>query len=117
VAQRLARRLCQHCAEEHIVTADELPTALGIAPGTPIPPLMRPVGCNRCSNTGYRGRVALHEIMTVSESIERLAVARASAAEIQRAAQEEGLETLLQDGWAKVLEGTTSLEELFRVVK
>ena len=117
VAQRLARRLCQHCAEEHIVTADELPTALGIAPGTPIPPLMRPVGCNRCSNTGYRGRVALHEIMTVSENIERLAVARASAAEIQRNAQEEGMETLLQDGWAKVLEGTTSLEELFRVVK
>jgi type IV pilus assembly protein PilB len=117
VAQRLARRLCAHCSENHVVRAEELPLALGIAPGTPVPVLQKPVGCSRCSNTGYRGRVALHEIMTVSEDIERLAVARASSAEIMRTAQSEGMETLLQDGWAKVQDGTTSLEELFRVVK
>jgi type IV pilus assembly protein PilB len=117
VAQRLARRLCSHCAEEHTVTAAELPKALNYPADKPVPTLMRGVGCQRCSNTGYRGRVALHEIMPVDESIERLTVSQASTAEILRAAQANGMETLLQDGWAKVQDGVTSLEELFRVVK
>jgi type IV pilus assembly protein PilB len=74
------------------------------------------VGCSSCSHTGYRGRLALHEVMTVGEEIERLAVGRASAATIAKAAQEGGMETLREDGLAKVISGDTSLEELFRVV-
>jgi type IV pilus assembly protein PilB len=118
VAQRLARRLCQHCCEDHEgVTVSQLPKALKVPEDTKIPTLKKPVGCQRCSNTGYRGRVALHEIMVVDESIERLTVSQSATAEIMRAAQEAGMETLLEDGWAKVQEGVTSLEELFRVVK
>jgi type IV pilus assembly protein PilB len=79
--------------------------------------LYKPAGCSSCSNTGYRGRLALHEMMPVTEEIERLAVDRASSAEIARRATSQGMETLLEDGWAKVQEGLTSLEELFRVVK
>ncbi|MGC4174070.1 GspE/PulE family protein [Demequina sp.] len=118
VAQRLARRLCSHCSEEHTgVTVEQLPKSLGMPADYVVPTLMKAVGCSRCSNTGYRGRVALHEIMVVDEAIERLTVSQSSTADIMRAAQDAGMETLLEDGWAKVVEGTTSLEELFRVVK
>ncbi|MDN4472787.1 GspE/PulE family protein [Demequina zhanjiangensis] len=117
VAQRLARRLCDHCAVEYKIEEKEIPANVGWVEGDTLPVVYRPVGCQRCSNTGYRGRVALHEVMTVDEELERLAVAHASAAEIGRKARENGMETLLMDGWAKVLEGTTSVEELLRVVK
>ncbi|GIG54629.1 GspE/PulE family protein [Demequina activiva] len=117
VAQRLARRLCEHCAVEYTMTREEIPDSITWDATQPPPTVFRPEGCQRCSNTGYRGRVALHEIMVVNEEIERLAVARASAAEIGRAARANGMETLLMDGWAKVLNGTTSVEELFRVAK
>ncbi len=82
----------------------------------PAPTLYRAVGCQVCSNTGYRGRVALHEVMAVTEELERLAVARASSAEIGRVAIEQGMTTLRQDGWAKVLLGITTIEEILRVV-
>ena len=118
VAQRLARRLCPHCAVEHKgVTVDMLPKSLEYPADQPVPTLMKAGGCNRCSNTGYRGRVALHEIMLVDEAIERLTVGRASTNEILRAAQANGMETLIQDGWAKVVDGITSIEELMRVAK
>ncbi|WP_296666857.1 ATPase, T2SS/T4P/T4SS family [Demequina sp.] len=117
VAQRLARRLCSHCAVEYQVTAEQLPAAVNWNPAENVPPLMRPHGCSRCSNTGYRGRVALHEVMVIDEDIERLTVGRASSAEIARAAEAKGMESLFMDGWAKVMDGTTSLEELLRVVK
>ena len=117
VAQRLARRLCEHCAVEYRMERDEIPESIDWDHSQEPPVVFRPEGCQRCSNTGYRGRVALHEVMSVGEEIERLAVARASAAEIARVAKEHGMETLLDDGWAKVLDGVTSVEELFRVAK
>ena len=84
--------------------------------GEPLPTLYRPTGCSACSQTGYRGRMALHEVMPVSEEIERLAVRRAPTDEIGRAAREQGMTTLRDDGWAKVLAGRTTLEEVLRVV-
>jgi type IV pilus assembly protein PilB len=120
VAQRLARRLCDRCKETYEHDADDL-AALGFMHGADLdgaePPVVhRAVGCNHCSGTGYRGRIALHEVMTVTEEIERLAVARASSAEIGRLAREQGMLTLRQDGWAKVRLGLTSIEEVLRVV-
>lgn len=115
VAQRLARRLCPKCKEEYEPSEPEL-ERFGWT-GAGMPTLFRPTGCSTCSQTGYRGRLALHEIMPVNEDIERLAVARASSAEVGRAARASGMETLIEDGWAKVLEGYTSVEELLRVVK
>jgi len=117
VAQRLARRLCERCRQPYHHDPSEL-AALGFAypPGQQPTPLFRPAGCASCSNTGYRGRIALHEVMTVTEEIERLAVARASSAEIARMAIGQGMVTLRQDGWAKVQLGLTSIEEILRVV-
>jgi len=117
VAQRLARRLCEKCKEEYQPEPHALEVRFDWRAGMEIPILFKAVGCSSCSNTGYRGRLALHEMMPVSEDIERLAVDRASSAEIARTAKSQGMETLLEDGWAKVQEGLTSLEELFRVVK
>ena len=117
VAQRLARRLCDRCKTAYDEDVQKL-AHLGFYfdPNQPMPTLYRPVGCTNCSNTGYRGRIALHEVMTVTEEIERLAVARSSAAEISRVAVAQGMATLRQDGWAKVQHGFTSVEEIMRVV-
>jgi type IV pilus assembly protein PilB len=116
VAQRLARRLCDKCKSSYQPTFDDLQAMRFAQPGDPQPTLFKPVGCTSCSNTGYRGRIALHEVMPVTEDIERLAVARASSAEIGRLAIEQGMSTLRQDGWAKAILGLTSVEEILRVV-
>jgi type IV pilus assembly protein PilB len=117
VAQRLARRLCDRCKQPYTPVVTEL-AALGfhIDLDLPVPTLHQPTGCQVCSNTGYRGRIAIHEIMAVSEEIERLAVRRASSAEIKKVAMAEGMLTLRQDGWAKAQMGLTSIEEILRVV-
>jgi type IV pilus assembly protein PilB len=117
LAQRLARRLCKKCKEAYEPTEESLVQArFPWEPGDPIPTLYRPVGCSVCAKTGYKGRLALHEVMTVSEEVERLAVERASATAIETVAIAEGMATLRQDGMAKVLEGVTSLDEILRVV-
>ncbi|WP_066517699.1 GspE/PulE family protein [Curtobacterium ammoniigenes] len=117
VAQRLARKLCDRCKSPSTQNEDQLRSLGFVTDRDPfVPEVFAPVGCSVCSNTGYRGRIALHEVMTVSEEIERLAVARASSAEIGRVAQEQGMLTLRQDGWEKVKLGMTSVDEILRVV-
>ena len=117
VAQRLARRLCSKCREPYIPSEVELIAArFPWTPGDEIPTLHRPAGCAACSRTGYKGRMAIHEVMRVTEDIERHAVARSSAAEIGKTAREQGMITLRDDGWTKVLLGDTSVEEILRVV-
>ncbi|WP_144760671.1 GspE/PulE family protein [Curtobacterium sp. 9128] len=117
VAQRLARKLCDRCKAPAEYTFEQLRVLGFVGEGdSGVPAFFAPVGCTVCSNTGYRGRIALHEVMTVSEEIERLAVARASSAEIGRVAQEQGMLTLRQDGWEKVKLGLTSVDEILRVV-
>ncbi len=117
LAQRLARRLCPKCKEEFTPTPEVLAHArFPWQNGEPLPNLFRPVGCSACSKTGYKGRLALHEVMVVSETVERLAVERASATAIGEAARAEGMTTLRADGLRKVAAGLTSLEEILRVV-
>jgi type IV pilus assembly protein PilB len=117
LAQRLARRLCPKCKEAYQPTEESLVHArFPWNPGEPVPTLYRPVGCSACSKTGYKGRMALHEVMTVTEDVERLAVERRSADEIGKVARAQGMATLRHDGMSKVLLGHTSLEEILRVV-
>ncbi len=117
LAQRLARRLCEKCREEYVPTPEQLASArYPWHDGEPLPTLFRPIGCSNCSKTGYKGRLALHEVMQVSERIERMAVERESAARIMTAAKEEGMLTLREDGMSKVAEGVTSIDEILRVV-
>ncbi|MFU8840033.1 MAG: GspE/PulE family protein [Nitriliruptoraceae bacterium] len=117
LAQRLARRVCNRCMELVRPEAELLKVAGfddDIVDERPEVPEAR--GCSACSNTGYRGRLAIHEVMSVTEEIERLAVARASSEEIGRTAVEQGMRQLRQDGLAKVLQGRTTIEEIGRVV-
>ena len=85
-------------------------------PGEP-PTLYRPVGCNKCNNIGYKGRMGVHEVLTISEDIERLCVENRSADVIARQAVAEGMLTLRDDGFEKVRLGFTSIEEILRVVQ
>ncbi|MBW3562204.1 MAG: type IV-A pilus assembly ATPase PilB [Actinobacteria bacterium] len=117
LAQRLARRLCDKCKEPYQPNEATLVEA-GFDPGVidQKPEVFRAVGCTKCGNTGYRGRLALHEVMPVDEDVERLTVERASSEEIKRVAIKNGMRTLRQDGLAKVLQGETTIEEIGRVV-
>ena len=116
LAQRLARRLCKECKEKY-TPEEEVLQRIGFPfePGHP-PQLYRAVGCNKCNNIGYKGRMGIHEVMTVTEEIERACVDHASGDEIGRIAVQQGMKTLRDDGFAKVLAGTTSIEEVMRVV-
>jgi type IV pilus assembly protein PilB len=116
VAQRLCRGLCSRCKEAYRPEVDEL-AAIGFPPlEDPDAVLYRPLGCASCGQTGYRGRMALHEVMPVTEELERLTVRQASTEEIARTAREQGMSTLRDDGWLKVRQGRTSIEEVLRVV-
>jgi type IV pilus assembly protein PilB len=116
VAQRLARRLCPYCREEYIPDSNEIDRMrFPLAPGEEPPTFWHAVGCQKCSNTGYSGRIAIHEVMQVDTDIERLAVADASASDIQTSALRQGMITLRDDGWAKAAKGLTTVDEVLRV--
>ena len=117
LAQRLARKLCSRCKEPYAPTEHELDAArFEYDPEEELPKLYRPVGCTACGNTGYKGRMAIHEVMTITEEIERLVAEHASAEDMGKVAREQGMRTLRQDGLMKVREGHTSIEEILRVV-
>jgi len=117
LAQRLARVLCGRCREAY-EPDDELLTGVGWDfERLPKPPLIyRAAGCGQCSQTGYRGRTSVNEVMLVTEEIQRLTIDRRSSDEVRGAAIEAGMQTLRLDGLAKVANGVTSLEEILRVV-
>jgi type IV pilus assembly protein PilB len=117
LAQRLARKLCTKCKESYVPTEEELITAkFPYDPSEELPKLFRGVGCTSCGGTGYKGRMAVHEVMTVTEDIERLVAERASSEEIAKIARAQGMLTLREDGLSKVRAGDTSIEEILRVV-
>jgi type IV pilus assembly protein PilB len=116
LAQRLARRLCDWCKEAYLPTEEELVAARWPFDDLAVPPqLYRPVGCRNCANTGYRGRIALHEVMPISPEIESLTIRRASSNEIREVALAEGMYELRADGLAKASGGLTSIREVSRV--
>jgi type IV pilus assembly protein PilB len=116
MAQRLARKLCDECKVPYKPLPQHLKAAGFLASTSSNKKFYKPVGCNRCSHTGYRGRLAIHEVMPISEEIERLILDRASSTEIQNLAVSQGMKTLREDGYAKVTSGLTSIEEVLRVV-
>ncbi len=118
LAQRLARVLCPSCKKEYYISRDEIKTIedFPLDDNETRVKLYRPGSCIKCSNTGYRGRVGVYELLTVSEKIQRMSLEKRSAAEIREVAVTEGMVTLRQDGLTKVKQGITSLEEILRVV-
>jgi type IV pilus assembly protein PilB len=113
VAQRLARRLCPTCKRRSVIPAAAIVEA-GVRVGGDVE-AYEPGGCGRCNNSGYQGRVGIYSVMTMSERIKELTIARAAETEISAIAHEEGMLTLREDGVAKIRAGQTSLEEVLRV--
>lgn len=118
LGQRLARRLCKQCKEPYEPTLDALRDVGWPFEdlGEDIPELYRAKGCAACSNTGYRGRLAIHELMLMTEEIERMTVERSSTEDLAKVAIAQGMRPLRQDGLVKVSTGQTSIEEVLRVV-
>lgn len=119
LAQRLVRLLCRHCKEPYAMSREEV---LAAAPDFPLGEgeaevsLYKPGGCLRCSNTGYKGRKGVYELLVISDAIKQMTLQRRSSGEIAEVAVKEGMITLRQDGLAKVKQGLTTLEEVMRVL-
>jgi type IV pilus assembly protein PilB len=113
-AQRLVRRICTQCKEDH-PTPPQAMTDAGFTPeesGQVVP--KRGKGCDRCNGTGYKGRVGLYEVMEITEELRELILVGASALELKKKAVEEGMITLRRSGLRKVMEGVTTIEEVAR---
>ena len=119
LAQRLTRQLCENCLEDYSPTVEDL-ELIGFTEADEPPNgkvrFRRAVGCQACSRTGYRGRIALQELLLVDEEIERAIIGHSSNDDIQHLALEQGMVPLRQDGLRKAALGITSLEEILRVV-
>jgi type IV pilus assembly protein PilB len=116
VAQRLVRRLCQSCRERYTPSPDVLEAMKVTEADAGSIPFYKAVGCDKCHNTGYRGRVGIYEVMAISDKLRRLIAQRASEDAIREAAQHDGMRTLGDDALVKVKAGLTTPEELLRTV-
>ncbi len=116
MAQRLVRRLCMDCREAYQPDRVDLPDDF---PWDQIQgrSLYRNKGCRNCRDLGYRGRMGIYELLVCSDRIRQLAHDRASSWEVKKAAMEDGMLTLREDGWLKVLDGLTTVEEVARITK
>jgi len=120
VAQRLARRLCMHCKEPYVPTEADIHaagwTGSEVEAAGVLHEAYRSVGCSACSQTGYRGRLALAELMPMTEEVERMIIEGGSVEDIHRLAVSQGMVALRQAGLRKAIDGETTLEEVLRVV-
>jgi general secretion pathway protein E len=115
IAQRLVRKLCDNCKQAY-QPDPELLARLGIKPDEiKGKTFYKAVGCDECLQTGYRGRIAIYEIMPMTEKIAQLTMQRADASQIRKEARKEGMTFLVQDGVRKILEGLTTIEEVLAV--
>ena len=113
MAQRLVRRLCAKCKEEYTPTKEEL-AFIGLDPGRVKEDLWRGKGCAECRNTGYRGRTAIFEMIPMSRNLRSLVYDNANEDEIREAALKNGMTALREAGIKRVLDGTTTIEEILR---
>lgn len=116
VAQRLVRRLCPNCREAYVPTEAQLAADFGLfADEFRGHEIYKPVGCDECMGTGYRGRMAIYEIMELTDATKSLVLNTADSNQIREQAVKDGMETLLQNGCAKARDGLTTLAEILRV--
>ena len=117
VAQRLVRRLCPHCKRPRNMEASFLRSVAFPMDRMKEGQLMEPVGCEKCRNSGYRGRLGIYEILPVTDRIRPLINDRATASRIKNEAMKAGMRTLRDDGWGKCLAGLTTIEEVVRAAE
>ena len=113
MAQRLVRRLCNNCKEQYTPTKQEL-GLVGLDPSKVPGKLYMAKGCAECRNTGYKGRLAIFEMIPMARDLRKLVFENANEDEIRQASLDNGMETLREAGLARVLDGTTSIEEVLR---
>lgn len=129
VGQRVLRRVCRDCSTQMEIPAEmdgELKATLGpiykmieerwVKDGKKMT-VPKVVGCEKCNNTGYLGRIAIYEVMPITERLSKLIVEKAAASDVQKLAMDEGMLTMKQDGYVKVLEGVTTMDEVLRVAQ
>jgi general secretion pathway protein E len=116
LAQRLVRKLCPDCRERYTPTEAEL-ARIGLRAEDATNKICRPKGCRNCRTTGYRGRLAIQELMMMDDEIRGLVMQHADAATLRRHCTANGMKLLRQDGASRVLAGETSIEELLRVTQ
>jgi type II secretory ATPase GspE/PulE/Tfp pilus assembly ATPase PilB-like protein len=115
IAQRLVRTLCPHCSKmvdypREYLAEISVPAEMGSR-------FMRGEGCEVCRHTGYQGRLAIYEICVVTEPLKKLIMQKRDGGELKQCAIAQGMETLRQDGWRRVAEGKTTIEEVVRVTQ
>ena len=115
MAQRLLRRLCDHCRQPYTPQQNDLPSDFPF--DSLDGQLYKSVGCRECRNVGYRGRLGIYELLLTTDGIRELAQEKVSSWKIKQAGAREGMKTLRDDGWCKALRGTTSIDEVQRVTK
>jgi general secretion pathway protein E/type IV pilus assembly protein PilB len=115
MAQRLVRRLCSHCRQPYEPKKEDVPADFPWDKRSG--PLYKAVGCRECRNTGYRGRMGVYELMVTTNEIRQLAHDRTSSWKIMQCAWEQGMRSLRQDGWLKVLNGQSTVDEIVRAAK
>ena len=114
VAQRLVRRLCSKCKVPFQPTDSDVPSDFP----RPLPEtLYKPAACRDCRETGFSGRIGIYELLRTSDTVRQLCIERASATQIRHVALREGLLTLRQCGYSRVIDGITSVEEVARITK
>jgi type IV pilus assembly protein PilB len=120
VSQRLIRRLCVKCKEEETTLSQEYLDSVGFTwdeevEGGPVT-FYKPVGCKLCNRTGYKGRLAIHEVLLMSDELEEAVIKGAKALQLASMAREDGMVTLKEDGYHKAAQGLTTIQEILRVV-
>lgn len=120
IGQRLVRKICPECKVEKTLTQAELKSFAGLLPSELLNvkamKFYQGQGCEKCSSSGYRGRIGIHEVMEVGDEIREAILRKASASEIRKIAVGKGMTTMIDDGIQKALAGTTTIQEVLRVI-
>ena len=114
MAQRLVRRICKDCKEPYKPSETEL-TRLGLSPDEPLECFIGK-GCLSCRNTGYRGRIALIELLTMDDTVSELVLSNAPGYVIRETAMQQGMITMMQDGINKIRNGITTISEVYQTL-
>jgi general secretion pathway protein E/type IV pilus assembly protein PilB len=114
MAQRLVRRLCQHCRESYRPDPNDLPKDF---PNRDVEQLWRAIGCRECRDTGYSGRIGVYELLIADDEVREMCVNRLSATRIRKYGIEQGMLTLRNCGWIHAMKGVTSVDDVLRVTK
>ncbi|OHA97918.1 MAG: hypothetical protein A3E02_02460 [Candidatus Zambryskibacteria bacterium RIFCSPHIGHO2_12_FULL_38_34] len=120
IGQRLVRKICSHCKEKTKMTPAFKESLTNTSLGRLIQDgdiFYKGKGCKKCGNSGYLGRISINEVLVADDFIREAIIRKATASEINKIAVEHGMVTMLEDGFLKVKEGKTTIEEIFRVIR